>query len=148
MKRATPTLDVANKDTSGGKETDAASTRCVHQHVQGFYTTFLAVVAASKEDHLVATDIYLSDQKSDYINRKLVRMFISWYTDTTSQTTSHVSKALLFLQRKLDDCMAAASFISQKGGIREDPWIEQFTKSMLILVANSDERGAAERPTC
>jgi hypothetical protein len=72
------------------------------------------------------------------VNRKLVRIFIKWYIQKTSPTTSHVSEALMFLQRKLSDASNAAGLIPRKGWIREDPWIKSFTKDMLVQVASSE----------
>jgi hypothetical protein len=45
----------------------------------------------------------------------------------------------MFLQRKLSDALNALGEIPRKGYIREDPWIKQFTKDMLVKVASSKE---------
>jgi hypothetical protein len=82
--------------------------------------------------------IYLPG-KPDYVNRHLVRIFITWYIQQkTSPTTTHVTEALMFLQRKLTYSMNALGCIARKGAIREDDWIKTFTKDMLVKVASSE----------
>jgi hypothetical protein len=69
----------------------------------------------------------------------LVCQFIQWYILHTSPTVSHISESLMFLQRKLSDPMNAVGKIPWKGMIRENSWIKDFTKDMLVKVANSEE---------
>jgi hypothetical protein len=129
-------LDIADKKTSAGKEGDAVSTQRVYKRINSKYSLFLAELEDSDLD--LCADIYLPG-KADFVNRKLVRQFIQWYISHTSPTTSHIAESLMFLQRKLSDAMNAVGEIPRKGMIREDTWIKDFSKDMLVKVANSEE---------
>jgi hypothetical protein len=129
-------LDISDKKTSAGKEGDAVSTQRVYKRINAFYSTFVSELSAVDSDF--STEIYLPG-KADFVNRMLVRNFIQWYIHQTTPTTSHISEALMFLQRKLSDAMNASGEIPRKGMIREDTWIKDFTKDMLVRVANSEE---------
>jgi hypothetical protein len=130
-------LDITDTKTSAGKDSDADTTRRIYKRVSAFYDTFLSEIDGL-DVVLVSKDLYIPNKKDD-INRVLVRTFIKWYIYKTSPTESHISEALMFLQRKLSDAMNAVGEIPRKGSIREDPWIKEFTKDMLVKVASSEE---------
>jgi hypothetical protein len=129
-------LDIADKKTSTGKEGDAVSTQRVYKRINAKYSLFLADLDDSELD--ICSDIYLPG-KAGFVIRMLVRQFIHWYISHTSPTVSHISESLMFLQRKLSDAMNDVGEIPRKGMIREDTWIKDFTKDMLVKVANSEE---------
>jgi hypothetical protein len=129
-------LDIADKKTSAGKEGDAVSTQRVYKSINAKYSLFLADLDDSELD--ICLDIYLPG-KANFVNRMLVRQFIHWYISHTSPTVSHISESLMFLQRKLSDAMNDVREIPWKGMIREDTLIKDFTKDMLVKVANSEE---------
>jgi hypothetical protein len=126
-------LDIADKKTSAGKEGDAVSTQRVNKRINAKYSLFLADLDDSELD--LCSDIYLPG-KADFVNRMLVRQFIHWYISHTSPTVSHISESLMFLQRKLSDAMNDVGEIPRKGMIREDTWIKDFTKDMLVKTSD------------
>ena len=129
-------LDILDTKTSAGKDGDAPTTKRVYARINRSYGHFLSELSSLPVSG-VSKDIYLPD-KDDYVNRHLVRIFLTWYIKKTSPTSTHVSEALMFLQRKLTDSMNALGCIARKGAIREDTWIKTFTKDMLIKVASSE----------
>jgi hypothetical protein len=82
--------------------------------------------------------MYLPD-KGDFVDCKLIHVFIMWYINKTSPTTSHVSKALIILQCKLSDAMNALGESPRKGSISKDTWIKQFTRDKLVKVCSNKE---------
>jgi hypothetical protein len=99
-------LDTADSKTSAGKEGDTVSTQHVlYKRINTFYATFSAEI---DELHVfpASKDMYIPN-KVDFINCNLILIFISWFINKTSPAISHVSKALMFLQRKLSDAMNA-----------------------------------------
>jgi hypothetical protein len=84
---------------------------------------FLLVSLCWVQRLVVCKDMYMPN-KADFINRKLVRVFISWCINKTLPTMGHVDEALVFLQRKLSDAMNVLGEIPRKGSNREGPWIK------------------------
>jgi hypothetical protein len=109
----------------------------VYKRINAKYSLFLADLDDSKLD--ICSDIYLPGKADFDIYRMLVRQFIHWYILHTSPNVSHISESLMFLQRKLSNAMNDVGKIPWKGMIREDTWIKDFTKDMLVKVANSEE---------
>jgi hypothetical protein len=129
-------LDIADKNTSAGKAGDDVSTQRVYKRINAKYSLFLADLDDSELD--ICSDIYLPG-KADFVNRMIVCQLIHSYILHTSPTVSHISESLIFLQRKLSNAVKAVGKIPPKGMIREDTWTKDFTKDMLIKVANSEE---------
>jgi hypothetical protein len=70
-------IDVTNNHSSAGKETDASSTKRTYTRLNNFYQDFLATVTNHPTNAgLPSMDVYLPNQANDYVNRKLVRLFI------------------------------------------------------------------------
>jgi hypothetical protein len=70
-------VEIINKNTSHSKAADATSTRRVYKRVYNAFQKFLVVV----ENHpsnagLSSFKGFLPDQTHDYVNRKLVRLFV------------------------------------------------------------------------
>jgi hypothetical protein len=129
-------LDIADKKTSAAKEGDAVSTQRVYKRINAKYSLFLADLDDYELD--ICSDIYLPGM-ADFVNRMLICQFIHWYVLHSSPTVSHISESLMFLHRKLFDAMNDVGKIPLKGMIREETWIKDFTKDMLVKVANSKE---------
>jgi hypothetical protein len=128
-------LDIASNKTSAGKEGDVISTQCVYKCIDTFHATFLAeidVILASSNK-----DMY-TPNKADFVNCASSSTFL--VVNQTFPTMIHVSKTLMFRQCTLSDAsMDALGEILWKGSMREDPWIKQFIKDMLVKVASSEE---------
>jgi hypothetical protein len=123
-------LEITDHQTSAGTEGNAQSSKRAYARTNRFYDIFLADFDSLNVD-VVSKDSYLPDQ-SDHVNCELICYFILWYIKKTSPTKGHVREALMFLQRKLADATNLVGFIPRKGWIRKDPWIETFTKGMLV----------------
>jgi hypothetical protein len=136
MERLSYGLGIADNRTSAQKkEGNPASTQCIYKRINTFCTTFLADI--DKLDVFLASkDMYIP-HKVDFINCNIIFTFISWFTNRTSPATSHVSKALMFLQCKLSDDINRLGESPRRGLIREGPWIKKFTKNVLVKVASS-----------
>jgi hypothetical protein len=80
-----------NRKTSAGKEGGAISNQRVYKRINSFYPTFSAELDVL-DIELVSTEMYIPGT-ADFVNRKLVRLFIKWCINKISPTTSHVSEA-------------------------------------------------------
>jgi hypothetical protein len=132
-------IDIMDKKTPTGKVGDAIST-------QRIYKCMVLCLFLSELDEVdvdICTEIYLPG-KANFVNRMIVRHFIQCYINQTTPTTSHISEALMLLQRKLSNAMNASGEIPREGliwedTIWEDTWVKDFTKDMLVKVANSED---------
>jgi hypothetical protein len=89
-----------------------------------FYQSFvLNVNNHSTQAGLTSMDVYLPNQLHDYVNRKLVRLFIKSYVRFAGYTKTHVSEATNFMQRLLQDQMAQGGAVARKGSIKEDGYL-------------------------
>lgn len=130
-------VDIVNKNTSHGKATDATSTKRVYKRVSDAFQRFLVVVEKHPSNAgLSSFNVYLPEQTHDYVNRKLVRLFVKTYVRSLGYSQSHYTEAINFLQRLLEDQMSDGGCVARKGSIKDDRYLKDYLKEVHIIKAD------------
>ena len=74
----------------------------------------------------------------DYVNRKLVRLFVKTYVRSTGYLPTHYSEAVNFMQRLLDDQMSEQGAVARKGSIKEDKFLKDYLNDVKIIKADAE----------
>jgi hypothetical protein len=133
---------IVNKNSCQGLPSNSKSTALLYKRVHIRYCVFALTVDLDSETKQPLVSKLWSVVDKD-VNRFLVRQFVDFYV-TTQQTPGkgHITEALVYLQRRIDDEMQECGRISRKGLIREDTsWIAQYTKRFLIEKAVANKAG-------
>ena len=126
--------DIINNNTSAGKEVDAKSTKRTYKRVNVAYQSFLSLIQAHDgKGGLSSLDVYLPEQMHDYVNRKLVRLFVKTYVRNTGYSKTHYNEAVNFMQRLLEDKMSEHGAVARKGSIKEDKFLKDFLNEVQII---------------
>jgi hypothetical protein len=137
-------IDILSKDTACGKDSDSKSTRSTYRRVHKVYTAFLAQLEASSESPVDSLSIFIPDQQFDYVNRKLVRLFVIAYVRHTGHSSTHYLEACNFMQRLLEDEMAKKGVIPNKGIIKADKYLKDFEKDVHVMRAKKERESGAD----
>jgi hypothetical protein len=130
-------VDIINMNTSHGKATVATSPRRVYKRVYNTFQKFLAVVEKHPSNAgLSSFEVFLPDQTHNYVNRKLVRLFVKTYVRSLGYTKSHYTEAINFLQRLLEDQISDESCVARKGYIKDDRYLKDYLKEVHIIKAD------------
>ena len=89
-----------------------------------------------KRGGLSSVEVYLPERKHDYVNRKLVRLFVKTYVRSTGYSATHFNEAVNFMQRLLDDKMSEEGSVARKGSIKEDKFLKDYLNEVQIIKAD------------
>jgi hypothetical protein len=109
------------------------------------YQQFLVLISANADNGgLSSVDVYVPSQMHDYVNRKLVRLFVKTYVRTTGYSTTHFNEAVNFMQRLLEDKMSEQGAVARKGSIKEDKFLKDYLNEVKIIRADKERASGTD----
>jgi hypothetical protein len=88
-------------------------------------------------------EVYLPEQNHNYVNQKLVRLFVKTYVRSSGLKT-HFNEAVNFIQRLLDDKMSEQGAVAHKGSIKEDKFLQDYLNEVQIIRADLEHSSAVD----